>query len=274
MTLFLIFLGGSAALTGMIWLAARPAPGWLLPVWLGVFVLLHALYLLFLYLTALRTDPSKPLEKQDAVCRFGCGTVIGLVNFYLGIRVRFTGLDKLPEQGRFFLVCNHRSMFDPLIVIDKLRRWNISFISKPSNLRIPLIGRIAYAAGFLPIDRENDRAALKTILTAADYMKRDLCSMAVYPEGTRSRTGQLLPFHAGCFRAAQKAGVPLVTAAVRGTERVSKNFPWRRTEVFMDILEVLPPEQVKAMRTGELSDRCRDLIQTWLDREAPRPGVE
>ena len=96
------------------------------------------------------------------------------------------GLEKLPKEGRFLFVCNHRSLFDPLMVMGYLADWNIAFISKPSNMRIPLAGDLAYAAGFLAIDRENDRAALKTILTAADYMKRDLCSIGIYPEGTRT----------------------------------------------------------------------------------------
>ena len=231
----------------------------------GVFVLLHVLYLLYLYLVSLTVDMKKPLEKQNAVCRRGCARMIGLLCFYCGVRPRITGLEKLPEEERFLLVCNHRSMFDPLIIMDKLRRWNISFISKPSNLQIPVIGRIARAAGFLSIDRENDRKALKTILQAADYLKRGLCSMAVYPEGTRSKSGEMLPFHAGSFKIAQRAGVPLVIAAVRGTEKVGKNLLFKGTDVSLDILEVLPAEQVKAMSTGELSDYSRASIQAWLD---------
>lgn len=237
---------------------------WLLPAFLAVFLLAHVVYLLVLYAASFSFDRSKPLEKQNRICRGGCAGVIGLLCSYCGVRTHIIGEEKLPREGRFLLVCNHRSMFDPLVIMDRLRAYNISFISKPSNLEIPVIGRIAYGAGFLPIDRENNRNALKTILQAADYLKRGVCSMAVYPEGTRSKNGELLPFHPGCFKVAQRAGVPLVIAAVRGTEKVKKGIILRGTDVYLDILEVVPAEQVKSMSTNELSDHSRELIEQSL----------
>ncbi len=225
------------------------------------FLLFHVLFLLVLYLAALKVKPSVPLEKQEPLCRWGCGAIIGLLCAYCGIRPHINGREKLPTDSRFLLVCNHRSMFDPLVIMDRLRSYNISFISKPSNLKLPVIGRIAYGAGFLPIDRENNREALKTIIQAAGYLKNGLCSMAVYPEGTRSRTEELLPFHPGCFKVAQRAGVPLVISAVRGTEKVKKRLLFGQTHVYLDIIEVLPADKVKAMSTKELSDYSRELME-------------
>ena len=150
--------------------------------------------------------------------------------------------------------------------MDKLRQYEISFISKPSNMQLPFIGRIAYAAGFLAIDRENDRNALRTILTAADYMKRDICSIGIYPEGTRSKTKELLPFHAGSLKTAQKAKVPIVVACCRGSEKIKKFRPFSGTKVNLDILELIPAETVCAMKTQELSDHIVQIIQQNLDR--------
>lgn len=233
-------------------------------VFLLVFLLLHILYLLALYLASLTVDKSKPLVRQNAVCRGGCAGVIGLLCAYCGVRAHITGEELLPADRRFLLVCNHRSMFDPLVIMDRLRKYNISFISKPSNMNLPVAGRIAYAAGFLPIDRESDRSAIVTIRAAADYLKRGLCSMAVYPEGTRSRNGELLPFHSGCFKVAQWGDAPIVISAVRGTENVKKGLFLRRTDVYLDILEVIPAEQVKAMSTNELAEHSRELIAARL----------
>ena len=185
-----------------------------------VFLLLHVVYVLFFWLAALSVPTDRPIEKQNRLCRFACGSIISFVNFYAGIHATVSGIEKLPTESRFLMVGNHRSIFDPLIVIDKLRRYHIAFISKPSNLRAPVIGRIAYGAGFLAIDRENDRNALKTILTAADYLKRGVCNMAIYPEGTRSKTEEMLPFHSGSLKIAQKAKVPIVVTAVHGTEQI------------------------------------------------------
>lgn len=268
MLVIILFLLAAAAAAALLILCAGTAWWQGLLLGLGVFVLLHPLYLLVLYIGSLTIDRNKPLERQVPLCRAGAASVLGVLCAYCGVRPHIRGEEKLPKDGRFFLVCNHLSMFDPCIIIDKLRRYNIAFISKPSNLQIPVIGRIGYAAGFLSIDRENNREALKTILQASDYLKRDLCSMAVYPEGTRSRTGRMLPFHAGCFKVAQRAGVPLVVAAVRGTEKVMKNFPFKKTDVYLDILEVLDPERVKAMSTNELSDYSRSLMESRLSETA------
>ena len=238
----------------------------------AAFLLLHLLYFSFFRLAAGTVPTDRPLEKQNAICRFGAPSIIAIVNFYAGVRPVITGLEKLPKDGRFLYVCNHRSGFDPLVVIDKLRDYNISFISKPSNLKIPIAGRIAYAIGFLPIDRENDRNALKTILTAADYLKRDLCSIGVYPEGTRSRTGDMLPFHAGCFKTAQKAKVPIAVASVYGSENVRHIKLFSGTPVHLNILEVIPAETVCSMRTDALSDYIQALIQADLDRNEAKAG--
>ncbi len=241
---------------------------------LAAFLLLHVLYLLFFLAVSMSYRTDRPLEKQNPLCRFAVGNATPLILFYAGIRPVITGLEKLPKDSRFLFVSNHRSMFDPLIVMARLRHWNIAFISKPSNMRIPIAGRVVYGAGFLPIDRENDRNALKTILTAADYMKRDLCSIGVYPEGTRSRGGELLPFHAGCFKAAQRAKVPIVVAAVHGTEKVQRMTLFSGTTVYLDILEVIPAETVCAMRTDELSETIRELIRTDLDAAEPERMAE
>ena len=239
---------------------------WLLGVlvFVLVFALMHLVYLTVWWLLVLPVDRTKPLEKQNPRAREACRGVGRFLCLYGGLKPHISGEDKLPEDSRFLFVCNHKSMFDPLMVIAFLCKWNICFISKPSNLEIPMVGDIAYSAGYLPIDRENDRAALKTILTAADYLKRDLCSVGIYPEGTRSKTSELLPFHAGSFKTAQRANVPLAVACVRGTEKIKKRLFLRPTDVYLDILEVIPAAQVKAMSTVELSDYARRRIEEGL----------
>lgn len=233
----------------------------------GVFAGVNLLYVIFWVIVASTVNVKKPLEKQRRLCRLGCASIAGWLCAWGGVRVTLSGEELLPKEGRFLFVCNHRSMFDPLVTANVLRDYNISFISKPSNISLPFIGPLAYGAGYLPINRENDREALKTILLAADYLKRDLCSVGVYPEGTRSKTGKMGPFHAGSFKTAQKANVPVVVTAIRGTEKVSRNFPFRRTDVELAVLEVIPAAQVKAMNTQELSARCRERIAEHLGEE-------
>ena len=260
--LLLSLLAGAASLL------AGAALGKALLLCLGFFLGLNLLYIIFWVIVAQTVDDTKPIEKQKPIYRFGCASIAGWLCAWGGVDVRLSGTEKLPKEGRFLYICNHRAAFDPIVAANVLRDWNISYISKPSNLKIPFIGKLAYGAGFLPINRENDREALKTILLAADYMKKDFCSIGIYPEGTRSKTGELLPFHAGSFKVAQKANVPIAVAVTRGTELVGKNFPLRRTKASLEILELIPTEQVKAMSTQALAAHCRETMETALGATA------
>ena len=120
---------------------------------------------------------------------------------------------------------NHRSNFDPMVQWWVLRRWPLAFVSKPSNMRKFVIGPFVRRCCFLPIDRENARNALTTINAAANLIRAHVCSFAIYPEGTRSKSGELLPWHAGSLKIAQKANVPIVVGTVEGTERIARNVP-------------------------------------------------
>ena len=232
-------------------------------VFLG-FAALNILFVIFWVAVAQTVDDSKPIERQKPIYRLGVAIIAGWLCWWARVRVKLSGADKLPGEGRFVLICNHRSGFDPVVTAAKLRAFNLCFISKPSNLKLPYIGKLAYGAGFLPIDRENDRAALKTILTAADYLKKDFCSMVIYPEGTRSKTGALLPFHAGSFKIAQKAGVPLAIACVSGTDRIRHRWLFHSTKVELRILELLPADRVKTMSTQDLAAYSKEKIEEAL----------
>jgi len=264
-TFFLICSAAAAAVWALL---CRPDPGQL---WQGALIFLLcplALSLLFLLVIAAASlffPKRTPIRRQSRLCRAFVVIAGELVAFWTGARVHFNGEDLLPRDGRFVMVCNHRSAFDPLLKFKALARYNVAFVSKPENIRLPVLGRLAVAAGFLPIDRENDREALKTILCAADYLKRDLCSFCVYPEGKRSKNCELLPFHAGSFKIAQRAKTPLVVAAIRGTEKVRNNFLRRRTDVYLDVLAVIPPSEVCAAKTVELSEWAYTMIKRHLD---------
>ena len=225
---------------------------------LGVPVI-TALYVLFAGIVSLFFTDEVPKKKQSALCRSISRGAGDICCFYARVRVHVSGTEKLPE-GRFLLVANHRSGFDPLVILHTLPEQNIAFISKPGNMKLPVVGRIAYGACFLPIDRENARNALTTIRNAQEYLTKDMCSICIYPEGTRSHTREMLPFHHGSFKIAQRAKVPLVIASVSGTDLIPSHFPWRRTDVYLDILRTVPVEEVRAATTAELADMSRALI--------------
>lgn len=239
--------------------------GWMLPVMLAVFFAVGfvgsmLLYVFILWIIALFVNMKKPQLTRAPFFLAVAKYTLGIVSVLAGVRLHTEGTERIPE-GRWLLVSNHRSGFDPILTMWALRTHDIAFISKPSNLEIPIFGKFAHKSCCMAIDRENDREALRTILAAADLAKRDEMSVGVYPEGTRNRGKGLLPFRNGAFKIAQKAGIPIVVMTVEGTEQIKKNFPLRKTDVKLRIRDVIPAEMVKALKTAEIGDfvrRCMD----------------
>ena len=98
----------------------------------------------------------------------------------LRIRVYTSGLEKIPKNQKLMFVGNHRSNFDPIIEWLVLKPWDIAFISKGENFKIPFFGRIIQKCCFMPIDRENPRKALRTINKASDLLQSGEVSIGVY----------------------------------------------------------------------------------------------
>ena len=91
-------------------------------------------------------------------------------------------------------------------------------------------------------------------------------SIGIYPEGTRSKNGQLLPFHNGVFKIAQKAEAAIVVLCVTGTEKISKRTPFKSTDVYLDVLEVFSGENIKNTKTELIGTAVRRLIETNTER--------
>lgn len=236
-------------------------------VFVGIYLGIHLLLLLFFWLVSLTVKPTEETKTRNRLALFCIETIAELLMEYGHAVLEVEGEELLPKEGRFLLICNHRSLFDPVSLAARRRNYELAFLSKPENMAIPIGGKLASAIGYMAIDRENDRNALKSILAAADLLKRGLCSVCVYPEGTRSKTRELLPFHPGSFKIAQRGGVPLVICGTHGTEKIRRNAPFRKTVVKLRILEVLPAEKVKAMNTQTLAEHSRNLIAAWLKEE-------
>lgn len=233
---------------------------------LSIPVGLFLLYVLFLGICALLVDPKKAYDRNSPFYRFLLESATATAIKLLRIRVHMTGLEKLPKDTKVLFVGNHRSNFDPIITWYALKKWKIAFISKPDNFTIPFFGRIIRKCCFIPIDRENPRNAIAAINKAAHLLKKQEVSVGVYPEGTRSKTGQLLPFHNGVFKIAQKADAPVAVLCITGTENISKRTPFKHTDVYLDVLEVFSAENAKATKTEMIGKTVRHLIETNTEK--------
>lgn len=217
-------------------------------------------YILLLCVCALLVNPKQEYTKDNRFYRFLLYSSTAIAMKLLRIRPHCTGQELLPADGRFLLVCNHRSNYDPIVTWHVLRQQDLAFISKAANFGIPIWGRLIRRCCFMAIDRENPRNALTTIQNAAALIQADECSVAVYPEGTRSKTLDLLPFHSGVFKIAQRAKVPIVVMTIQGTESIYKNIPFHHTDVPMHIVRTISAEEVAGHRTGELEQMIRTMM--------------
>ena len=231
---------------------------------IGALLALLLLCILFLGICCLFINPEKEYEKNSSFYRFLLNSAAATAMKLCRIRVHISGTRKIPKDTSVLFVSNHRSNFDPIITWYTLKKWDIAFVSKPENFKIPFFGRIIRKCCFLPIDRKNPRKAMATINRAAALLQKQEVSIGVYPEGTRSKTCQLLSFHNGVFKIAQKADVPVVVLSITGTERIAKRIPFHATDVYLDVLEVFP--NIQEMKTEQVGAAVRRLIETNTEK--------
>lgn len=219
------------------------------------------LYALVLLVVSLFLPTDRPPKRDHPFCRRVTTATMGLLCKLMRIRIQATGLDQLPQDTPFLLVCNHRSNFDPLIAAWLLRRYPMAFVMKTQILKFPIAGPFAFQSGYIPIDRENDRAALKSILRAVAEIKNDGLSIGIFPEGTRNHGEGLLPLRSGAFKIAQKAQVPIVVARLDGVDAAARNFPFRSTRVQFAIRQVLPYAALAGHTTAQISQTVSEFMR-------------
>lgn len=192
---------------------------------------------------------------------------------FLRVKVKITGLEKLPK-GTFVAVYNHRSVIDPFVLMTRLPVKRIVMISKPENEKIPVVGKHMHYSGFLTIDRKSPMKARTTVEKSAAWVREGIASVAISPEGTRSRSGKLLAFRAAPFSTARKAEAPLVITTMTNTEKVFKRFPWRSTTIELHIVDVIEPEAVTTVSSFDLSASVRQKMLDDLGEVDSLPPVK
>lgn len=230
---------------------------WMVPVaFAGLFLIGLGLAVLFLWIVCARVDLSKPQEEDDRFYRSVMYVYIEALIQLVRVRLHTKGLEKTPKNGRFLLVCNHLCVADPGIVLRCFQKSQLAFLTKKENYRLPFIGAFMHKILCQPIDRENDRQALKSIIKCIQLIREDKVSVCAFPEGYTSKDGKLHPFRSGVFKIAQKTNVPIVVCTIQGTRELFRNLRHlRHTEVELHLVEVIPPEAYAGLNTVELGER-------------------
>lgn len=242
---------------------------WMLPVgFFGSFIVLVILWLVMVVIMSLVVDIHKEQKRNNGFYRTVMHWSADALVTLLRINIIATGTEKLPKDGRFLLVCNHIYDFDPVVLMTVFRKSRLAFISKRENSEKFIIGPFLHKMLCQPVNRENDREALKTILHCVDILKEDKASIGAFPEGYVSLDRMLHPFRPGVFKIAQRAEVPIVVCTLQGTHNILPSVKkLKPATVQVHLLDVIPAEELKGVTTVQIANRVHDLMAADLGPE-------
>ena len=182
-----------------------------------------------------------------------------------GVKLTVSGLNWVPIEGPVIYMGNHQGNFDILALTLAIPR-RFSWLAKEQLFRVPFFGAAMRRAGYIPLDRSDGRQALKSIDEAARRIREGV-SVVVFPEGTRTCDGTLLPFKKGGFILASRAAVPVVPFTINGSMAIN---PRNRFELYPGTISITFAEPVRPEGTG---NTARELLLEQV-RAAITRGLE
>jgi 1-acyl-sn-glycerol-3-phosphate acyltransferase len=175
--------------------------------------------------------------------------------FICGVKLEVELKGNIDTLKEYIIVSNHLSYLDIPVLMVSLPK-NIRFIYKKSLTNIPIFGWSLYFGGYVPIDRKNARSAIESLKKAVKRFKASI-SIAIFPEGTRSVTGETAEFKKGIFMLAELAEVDIIPVSIIGTNLILKKDSF---EIKPGKVKVIIEEPLKFEKDKQFLNRIRDII--------------
>lgn len=188
------------------------------------------------------------------------------VLFFSGVRAVPVFERRLDPKGQYIFMANHRSLFDIPALLTTLP-GQTRFLAKKSLFQIPIFGWAIKAGGFVTIDRKDLSTARDSFAVAVDQLAKQGVSVLVFPEGTRSISGKMLPFKRGGFLLALKSTLPIVPVGIAGSREVQpkRSFRIRPGRIQVHYGSPMPVQAFGVSKKQELIQEVRGEVERLVN---------
>lgn len=202
-----------------------------------------------------------PFDRSGRVMHSFCVLWAKSIIAVSGVRVEVRGIENVPKGQSVLFLSNHQGAFD-IPAIQSVLPVQFRWVAKKSLFKVPFVGWSMKLAGYISIDRENPAEAMKSMEEAAGKMSKG-ASLVIFPEGTRSENGELLPFKRGAFMLARKCGRPIVPVSIQGTNTIMKKGGYRINPSRVTI-SIGTPIEIGSSDEKELRNKTKRQIEAMF----------
>jgi 1-acyl-sn-glycerol-3-phosphate acyltransferase len=192
-----------------------------------------------------------------------------VIFFLFGINFTSEFEEELPEIPSIY-IANHLSQLDIAAVVGSIPK-GLFFVAKKELSYVPLLAQYMQVMGMIFVDRGNREKAINSMEEAAEKVSNGK-NLVTFPEGTRSTSGQLLPFKKGSFIIAQKRNIPIVPIAIFGADKALKkgSFWVKPHPIHVHVGKAITAHEYQGMTHTALAEYCRNKIQGYLEQYKPK----
>jgi len=183
--------------------------------------------------------------------------------FLTGAKINFTGIENIPKNKVYCVVANHQGMLD-IPILMRIFPWTLGFIAKKELRYFPILGIWMLAVGCIFLDRKRVRKAVKVFDKAAKQLQ-NAHPMAIFPEGTRSKNGEVADFKAGALKLVIKSQVPIIPVTLDGSGILEDRN--KTKEVFVTIHPKIEFSEIVGMDSAEIAAKIREIVVSSMRKK-------